>query len=93
MGRLIYAIVHSFVAARGVILISGGFSFAVCKQLDNHPTPDMPAEDISSIKIVASNPNGAAVATRILRLDEVATANREPDFFELPEDGVREGPI
>src|SRR6266516_6805025 len=33
-----------------------------------------------------TNPNGAGVATRILRLDEAA--NREPDFFELLKAGL-----
>jgi hypothetical protein len=40
-----------------------------------------------------TNPTGASVATRILRLDEVAAANREPDFFELLKAGILSGSV
>ncbi|MBA3882175.1 MAG: hypothetical protein H0X73_05505 [Chthoniobacterales bacterium] len=39
------------------------------------------------------NPSGAAVATRILRLDEVAAAKREPDFFELLQATISSGSL
>jgi hypothetical protein len=42
---------------------------------------------------IYTNPNGAAVATRILRLDEVGAANREPDFFEVLKAGILSGSI
>jgi len=42
-----------------------------------------------------TNPTGATGvgATRILRLDEVATAAREPDFFELLQAGILSGSL
>src|SRR5262249_15772038 len=42
---------------------------------------------------IYSNPSGTTAATRILRLDEVAAANREPDFFELLQAGVLSGSL
>jgi hypothetical protein len=42
---------------------------------------------------IYTNPTGAAVATRILRLDEVAAASREPDFFELLKAGILSGSV
>ena len=42
---------------------------------------------------IYTNPTGAGVATRILRLDEVAAANREPDFFELLKAGILSGSV
>ncbi len=40
-----------------------------------------------------TNPNGTAAATRILRLDEVVAAGREPDFFELLQAGILSGSL
>jgi hypothetical protein len=40
-----------------------------------------------------TNPTGAAAANRILRLDEVATAAREPDFFELLQAAILSGSL
>ena len=40
-----------------------------------------------------TNPIGGTAATRILRLDEVATAGREPDFFELLQAGILSGSL
>src|SRR5439155_17624328 len=40
-----------------------------------------------------SNPTGTGAANRILRLDEVATARREPDFFELLQAGILSGSL
>jgi hypothetical protein len=40
-----------------------------------------------------TNPAGSAVANRIMRLDEVATAAREPDFFELLQAGILSGSL
>ena len=40
-----------------------------------------------------TNPTGTTAATRILRLDEVAGAAREPDFFELLQAGVLSGSL
>jgi hypothetical protein len=40
-----------------------------------------------------TNPTGATPATRILRLDEVAVAAREPDFFELLQAGILSGSL
>jgi len=40
-----------------------------------------------------TNPAGATAATRILRLDEVAAAAREPDFFELLQAGILSGSL
>jgi len=40
-----------------------------------------------------SNPTGTAPASRILRLDEVASAGREPDFFELLQAGILSGSL
>src|SRR5207248_911546 len=40
-----------------------------------------------------TNPAGSSAATRILRLDEVATAGREPDFFELLQAGILSGSL
>ncbi|MBA3570798.1 MAG: hypothetical protein H0W34_02230 [Pyrinomonadaceae bacterium] len=40
-----------------------------------------------------TNPTGTATATGILRLDEVATAGREPDFFELLQAGILSGSL
>src|SRR6266550_145361 len=44
---------------------------------------------------IYTNPNGAGItpATRIMRLDEVATAGREPDFFELLQAGILSGSL
>ena len=40
-----------------------------------------------------SNPTGTGQASRILRLDEVAAAGREPDFFELLQAGILSGSL
>jgi hypothetical protein len=40
-----------------------------------------------------TNPTGASAASRILRLDEVAAAGREPDFFELLQAGILSGSL
>src|SRR6266513_998042 len=40
-----------------------------------------------------TNPTGATAASRILRLDEVVTAGREPDFFELLQAGILSGSL
>ena len=40
-----------------------------------------------------SNPSGTGAANRILRLDEVAGAGREPDFFELLQAGILSGSL
>ena len=40
-----------------------------------------------------TNPTGAAAASRILRLDEVAAALREPDFFELLQAAILSGSL
>ncbi len=40
-----------------------------------------------------TNPAGTVAASRILRLDEVATAGREPDFFELLQAGILSGSL
>lgn len=40
-----------------------------------------------------TNPGGASGASRILRLDEVAAAGREPDFFELLQAGILSGSL
>jgi hypothetical protein len=40
-----------------------------------------------------TNPNGSIAASRILRLDEVAAAGREPDFFELLQAGILSGSL
>jgi hypothetical protein len=40
-----------------------------------------------------TNPTGVTAASRILRLDEVAAANREPDFFELLQAGILSGSL
>jgi hypothetical protein len=40
-----------------------------------------------------TNPTGAVAASRILRLDEVAGAGREPDFFELLQAGILSGSL
>jgi len=40
-----------------------------------------------------TNPAGTTAATRILRLDEVAAAAREPDFFELLQAGILSGSL
>ena len=40
-----------------------------------------------------TNPNGSIAANRILRLDEVAAAGREPDFFELLQAGILSGSL
>jgi len=40
-----------------------------------------------------TNPGGASGASRILRLDEVAAAGREPDFFELLQAGILNGSL
>jgi hypothetical protein len=43
---------------------------------------------------IYTNPaGGTTLATRILRLDEVATAAREPDFFELLQAGILSGSL
>jgi hypothetical protein len=42
---------------------------------------------------IYSNPTGSTGASRILRLDEVATAAREPDFFELLQAGILSGSL
>jgi len=40
-----------------------------------------------------ANPTGTGAASRILRLDEVAAAGREPDFFELLQAGILSGSL
>jgi len=40
-----------------------------------------------------TNPNGTAASNRILRLDEVAAAGREADFFELLQAGILSGSL
>src|SRR5262249_6457836 len=40
-----------------------------------------------------TNPSGTTPASRILRLDEVAAAAREPDFFELLQAGILSGSL
>ena len=40
-----------------------------------------------------TNPTGSTAASRILRLDEVAAAGREPDFFELLQAGILSGSL
>jgi hypothetical protein len=40
-----------------------------------------------------TNPSGTTAASRILRLDEVAAAAREPDFFELLQAGILSGSL
>jgi hypothetical protein len=40
-----------------------------------------------------TNPTGTSAASRILRLDEVAAAAREPDFFELLQAGILSGSL
>jgi hypothetical protein len=40
-----------------------------------------------------TNPTGTTAATRILRLDEVGAAAREPDFFELLQAGILSGSL
>jgi hypothetical protein len=40
-----------------------------------------------------TNPAGTGAASRILRLDEVAAAAREPDFFELLQAGILSGSL
>ena len=40
-----------------------------------------------------TNPTGTTAASRILRLDEVAAAAREPDFFELLQAGILSGSL
>jgi hypothetical protein len=40
-----------------------------------------------------TSPTGGTAATRILRLDEVAAAAREPDFFELLQAGILSGSL
>ncbi len=40
-----------------------------------------------------TNPTGTTAASRILRLDEVAGAAREPDFFELLQAGILSGSL
>jgi len=40
-----------------------------------------------------SNPTGTGQASQILRLDEVAAAGREPDFFELLQAGILSGSL
>jgi hypothetical protein len=40
-----------------------------------------------------TNPAGTVAANRILRLDEVAGAGREPDFFELLQAGILSGSL
>jgi hypothetical protein len=40
-----------------------------------------------------TNPNGVSAASRILRLDEVVAAGREPDFFELLQAGILSGSL
>ncbi len=40
-----------------------------------------------------TNPSGAFPASRILRLDEVAAAGREPDFFELLQAAIPSGSL
>src|SRR5436190_2073456 len=40
-----------------------------------------------------NNPTGASAASRIMRLDEVAAAGREADFFELLQAGILSGSL
>ncbi len=40
-----------------------------------------------------TNPTGISAASRIMRLDEVAAAAREPDFFELLQAGILSGSL
>jgi hypothetical protein len=40
-----------------------------------------------------TNPNGSAAVGRIMRLDEVAGARRDPDFFELLQAGILSGSL
>ena len=40
-----------------------------------------------------TNPAGASAASAIMRLDQVAGANREPDFFELLQAGILSGSL
>jgi len=40
-----------------------------------------------------SNPTGTSAASTIMRLDQVATAGREPDFFELLQAGILSGSL
>lgn len=49
----------------------------------------------ASFPWIYTNPNGAGItpATRIMRLDEVAAAGREPDFFELLQAGILSGSL
>src|SRR6266550_1860514 len=49
----------------------------------------------ASFPWIYTNPNGAGItpATRIMRLDEVAAAAREPDFFELLQAGILSGSL
>jgi len=42
---------------------------------------------------IYTNPTGATGANRILRLDEVASAGRDPDFFELLQAGILSGSL
>ena len=42
---------------------------------------------------VYTNPTGASATNRIMRLDEVAAAGREPDFFELLQAGILNGSL
>ena len=40
-----------------------------------------------------TNPTGASAASAIMRLDQVASANRDPDFFELLQAGILSGSL
>jgi hypothetical protein len=40
-----------------------------------------------------TNPTGTSAASAIMRLDQVAGANREPDFFELLQAGILSGSL
>jgi hypothetical protein len=42
---------------------------------------------------IYTNPTGAGATNRIMRLDEVAAAGREPDFFELLQAGILNGSL
>jgi hypothetical protein len=42
---------------------------------------------------IYTNPNGTVAANNIMRLDEVALAGREPDFFELLKAGILSGSL
>jgi hypothetical protein len=42
---------------------------------------------------IYTNPTGASAASAILRLDQVAAAAREPDFFELLQAGILSGSL